>query len=447
MRYMGWVPTAVGRLSFSHIATGLCSRKRNRKLRESQLLTHEDDVLLVGYQIYKTGDHTRSDPGERAKGIFNFLLVGERPGENSNIDQPFSGRLFSLPSDYDMSWVQRAVDAPGRVNDVAKSICNQLSASALADLEFVLHRDGVVEFSVQNAVASEGWAGEDNNDRWMSCVNQHYFVFKEIVHTHKHHDSEDDQTLHVYPVSGDGRDLEWARNVLFELYRSVVGFNRAGSKPEFDYTQALGFLAYAQSFTRVIEQRRAMADAEGVKVVQFPEFFSDQLAQSLAASRDAALMRTQTARSNTLQSLALVVGVVAVFWTFLQTLGQYKQSDVHLASSGKMFAHSVSEIVADWFLWVAIGPTLTLVVACGLIRVVKEKRVKRFSRWLTDRIKEAHTASNLVAGALITLASVGLAFFTLYLILHLVGANLTGMAFWLLYLVTLAALVLVALWS
>lgn len=263
MHYMGWVPTAGGRLSFSmigrlpHIKSDFSNEVHEgvRWIVCHQVREHTDIPLpyawlqrgvarlffQVDLRIHCVLACKESRDGELRGRV--FLFDQERWGSSEQL-------LFH---DAERSVAGLA----GKPGNVVPTLIEGLSTSALYHAEFCLERPGFCSvsgikynsetFSCHGLEAGLGMPV--STDRYSAA--QCYYFIKDLAHYHRNHSRHNDTLTTLHPVGDD--PVDWCRQTLKALYRAMVSQRR--DKTPFGVSCAKGMLAYIDSFICVCTAR------------------------------------------------------------------------------------------------------------------------------------------------------------------------------------------------
>ena len=286
MRYVGWIPTITGNLSFSSIGQGAypspCHRAsyidvesgarytivaQRRRTSDSQVI-----LDLFGDII----DHMRN-----RQGYFNFFSVfvcmpdddfntnrgmcyaiaGKRmPNAESIVDSiakvesldEFRTKMKELYGILDRSIVAPSSNRLGENespnglgNDdglLKKGLEKDIYTGFCAPVE--MRRDGrlTILFGEEN-----GSSLSENGDQADDLASQMFYFLRDITHNHQHHESSSDTIIDIFECSKV--ENRWKKETQYALYRSVISFRRAGTVSHL--IRSLGIIAYARAFQRL----------------------------------------------------------------------------------------------------------------------------------------------------------------------------------------------------
>lgn len=253
-KYIGWVPTVGGRLSYSiigetnHPATSKAANVADEKKRRIlciQTRTLTDSALpLFKAQLAKILF--------KLDGKFTFFVDAQCSNDLSDFDQSLKGHLYILKNDIDKvtdDKICKIVECIKKLNecDIELGVDNQYSSlfeKTLTDISdvslytatFILERDGIVEID---------FSTNDNLEHILSA--QFFFFLKDIAHRHQHHHPKTDTILDIYE-----KTYNWQNEVLRSLYKRVLDFKR--SRNEWVCSSAIGILTYIKSFKAVCKK-------------------------------------------------------------------------------------------------------------------------------------------------------------------------------------------------
>lgn len=347
--FRGWIPTITGQLSFNVFDS--TPQARNGRLATGKKVVArgrlKDDTIVHVHQALWTADypfvpprwairlHERfGDPDEHAINV--AVLLAERPvGSEARTQLPMRGELFSvrpenLPRICQPELCQRAsydeISAP--LNEAADMrVC------------FTLYRNGIVD--LQNLRAKLESPDPSKVSAWeLNAANRLYYLLKDFLHVHQHHADDADQTVKLKVGPAGSRDFDWAKDTLYDMYRSIIAEKRRFYEQSLtrrdmaiSSSDLLGVLAYARTFEKVV--RGEWKDQNGSVVeCPLPEFASDELAGSLAAARDSEKLAHDWGYSDRINTLVFVLGFLSVAMAVMQVLASLKPDGVKLEMSG-----------------------------------------------------------------------------------------------------------------
>lgn len=265
-KYIGWVPTVGGRLSYSVIGHSshptiaeianvaddkkrriLCLQKRT--LLDSALPIFKDFILENIWGL---------------SGTFYFFMDAESSNDLSTTDQRLRDKIYLFTEKqsqfyffdrisqkiYDIKNAINKLNEQGDPIDVPSvdSCYKEVNSEFLYDIEencncsaeFELDRDGIIEVD---------YSFEESKSLEHLICAQLFFFIKDISHKHQHHHPKTDTILDIYNKSNHN----WQDEALRSLYKRVLDFKR--SRNELVCSSALGVLSYIKSFKSVCKNK------------------------------------------------------------------------------------------------------------------------------------------------------------------------------------------------
>ena len=375
--YSGWIPTAVGRLSFRHIG----DTDFPERAEYANRVDAGDFRYIVVRQYRALSDAlfpSLTDTISNRSGRFVFVLTARSDQKTSNNDARIVGSVFIVP-DFKPAPVAGSPGMPGQGEIASKadeaikainsnrsygpdrspegecaSIDNYLVHHTPIRIAFALSRDGVVRIAkpaftdVELGGKSIEQAKARGVDYERYLAEQAYFFLRDVAHAHQHHEPQTDTLLGLQET--DPADIEWRNRLLFALHHHVIGQRRQGD-PE-TLTRTLGVIAYARAF-----EACSGKGLQGKKLVQFE---NDSLAQSVAASVRACEIRALETERRRAHGRAMAiwasVAVISILAIFVQP-----RLNLHEAEAfPRMYA--ISTVFAEYIV-VAIGIAIMLPLA------------------------------------------------------------------------------------
>lgn len=308
--FIGWVPTAGGRLSFSVIGNSdFPSRAITRNC------ANDTDRFVITFQRRRFVDSAAPLFLKRfiqkyfsQDGDFWFVFIASGSNCSTVSGESVSGyayvfsekeicRSSILPK---LKRFQHAVYKDCR-REVFESglegFESGVSADYLAKFRVVLARDGVVNMNYCSLPPREVKSkfqklrykinDEDGRERKSLLASQVYFFIKDITHTHQHHGRRVDAMIDVH--YSEIKSAEWYSRTLRGLYKRVLQYKR--DKDRKVNMSSLGLMAYIDSLVRIARSRLSYSEYR-----RLPVKFNDNLVASITASDDAKSARYELRR-------------------------------------------------------------------------------------------------------------------------------------------------------
>ncbi|MEQ8266145.1 MAG: hypothetical protein RH982_03040 [Parvibaculum sp.] len=269
--YAGWLPTANGRLSFRHIGEA----EHPSPSIYANVATERDRIILV-YQERDFGDVLFPSILHffGINGRFWFAIAAKSndiPSESDSLsgtiyiyksksDWRSSGESAIRPKIYAINEISRSELPPRRDTEITacfNAAKGDLATTSDIRVAFSLKRDGEAYFSKpkfldeQLEEASAEYATSLGHDFTKWIADQAYFFLRDITHRHRHHEPSEDTILILQ--NRDDDEFSWRRKILYSLHYQVIRAKRFSNT--YSITQAMGILAYANSFYRVCERK------------------------------------------------------------------------------------------------------------------------------------------------------------------------------------------------
>ena len=358
MDFAGWTPTATGRLSFSRIGgedgshnASVCNRtdRVEASLFGAEIKTSPDGpihpFLLSRSRIadahYLTFLRVKPDALPFPDGEVPSLRLDPRGGLEGQVLVIVSDRrVSSWFHDWFAGYTRlcrRACDPHLSDGDVASLVAqaesnladlwhrlianfrqDPRSAPAFAKATVKLSRTGKTKvhidpedlFTTAGARSDQikgGRVEEENAQNAGAVVARQVFHFvRDLAHRHYHHDPRADLTTTTFPWSATD-DETWRRETHYGLIRMAISVRREDDVES--YKQALGILAYAESFQTHLTSWVEKSNKAVKRTQYFPYDFS-ALRISIAAS----LSQIESRRDNSREArtFAYVIALTAL---------------------------------------------------------------------------------------------------------------------------------------
>jgi hypothetical protein len=245
-KYLGWIPTITGHLSFSTIGTGKNPAKTFKFLRSYgnktlSIVAQERRTTDVPFKMLG-GDYLNSRRLREGSSVFVLFAETNEQNDFSELTGPcveltkeayesFKGQLQGICEELDPTHQERLF------RSAAQSFLEEAAVRPGSFSAVKILRNGRTEIS---------FVADDRIDEVAEGRNasQVFFFLRDITHRHYHHAESSDTILDVVPEES-GED-GWKRETLYSLYRWVIHRKRDQS-PE-QLINCKGVLAYAKAF-------------------------------------------------------------------------------------------------------------------------------------------------------------------------------------------------------
>jgi hypothetical protein len=279
-QYAGWVPNALGHLSFSLIGQGTLpgatAVARGTKTGENHVAVHQtrsvDDYglphwIMRWFRFGTTHDWTlvgstapanypNSNKGSTElvfkddRGMLRgqiFMLPEVSYKGSTRQERKKARKVRSLYRKEASQIILRARRMPNgqgpadRQNQDLRALNNRLQAEGvkIGTIEFALLRTGEVRFWIIDATPFDAETDEE------ASIKIAYLFLKDVAHRHAHHHHSQDSLLPLTRVDG-GHEIEWQRQSIWALSRSIEDNLRRGKRKAL--RAALGMMPYAENF-------------------------------------------------------------------------------------------------------------------------------------------------------------------------------------------------------
>lgn len=271
--FVGWVPTANGRLSFRHVGEA----RHPSVCHYSNVGAPSSVRFIVAHQRRDLNDFLFAGLIKRfvrKSGVFHFLLVCRSGPVCNKLDSLAGQVLVFLPSE---KWKGIERDLSQLINTVNdRRVANGYSdvemqrefqrAQALVEgaadltIDFLLWRDGQIHLSQPRFLDSDirensvQYAKQSGATFLKWAADQAYFFIRDLCHVHQHHENNVDTIMTLQSIA----DTNWRDHIIYSLHNYIIRLRRGG-RPS-DLYRANGVLAYAQSFEGICRARDEHGD-------------------------------------------------------------------------------------------------------------------------------------------------------------------------------------------
>ncbi|HYE00168.1 MAG TPA: hypothetical protein VEH84_12355, partial [Alphaproteobacteria bacterium] len=257
----------------------------------------------------------------------------------------------------------RAVTVPESldafVKDQVSITIRRLRILSSFNAEFSLSRTGTTALSVSDPPIISSNAPKLPIDvrRREQVVHvlaaQLFYFLRDMGHTHQHHDRRTDTIVDLHHVKNRS-DLDWRLATLYSMYRKVIDLKRTAHSDAF--SNALGIIAYAESFYLICEEELLDADKANL-----PKYYSSQIKDSIMAKKDALEIRANEGvrrRSGRSTFLLAVAGIILSFLALLELSEAKPKVTTHpalLTAAGYFLEHPIQTLAAAGVLYCAVA--------------------------------------------------------------------------------------------
>lgn len=271
-KFVGWVPTILGRLSYSKIGHttqgGLADRRpghSNRAFVVRQNRNTSDAIfrrLRTRWAALRNVVLRAFQTVERPFDIieFNYYLFAQKKPNAAKGAEPLIGHVMILPLNatfYSEQWASldkspqdvvalcNGIVAAAQAHNADVAAHDTLHAAARSAVLFSLElsRQGVVKIAME--VMPSCYSVDDIAVE--AIAYQVLCFLKDISHKHQHHPQSSDS---LFRLQRDDADGVWAHEIQRELQRAVLTARRVDNDCN-GRLDALGIAAYSESFTKL----------------------------------------------------------------------------------------------------------------------------------------------------------------------------------------------------
>lgn len=293
--YRGWIPTVSGHLSFS-----VLGQTDNPTKATTANVVDDKHRYIVGFQRRPILDGlipilNAYLPVFRGKGLIGlrrdrnlFFVVIGKAQKSATAPNALKGKiLIYRPKDwksarahvencqkilFDLEEETKKINKP--LYPGAEQAMNVSSASALAEFDFILYRNGIVSISMEalsKLVKIVPESDYELNSQYLEWVrdqvaSQAFYFIRDMTHRHQHHCPTSDTltNLHRVPAAHGlpvghrlsfNDEYAWMLRVYRHLSRGVIKQKRDGDDSALE--ESLGILAYTRAFVAIARDHLA----------------------------------------------------------------------------------------------------------------------------------------------------------------------------------------------
>jgi len=316
MKYTGWVPSVIGRLSFTSYKSKLTGRSANNRVDWVFELEVRDllDTIALLPPASSAGRFFREHIAQSIFGIsgrFMFAYISVFDEKNDRL----TGQVHVISEA-----LQK--DAVRQLKTVTSSDIESYSAGLAFLTErspetigtngywaasVDIYRSGQVNIDTK---ANSQLPAARHDDKVIA--EQIYYFIKDLFHNHQHHDPKSDSLISVCEVTSFD-DNSWIGSVHHALFRSVIRYKRF--QTENHISKSLGILAYTEAFEKTFSNK---AELKG--------FQTEQLKDSLKVAQDDA-RNTRGTRAAFAESVKTTFFAFFAFLVSMSFLLRFRSTD------------------------------------------------------------------------------------------------------------------------
>lgn len=374
MKWISWIPTVGGRLSFSVIgetshptrAIGLNrSDGKSRHILVHQRRNLSDSLLgpLLAKWLFnldtdfwflvsaQCSDKSNNSCSNLTGYIAVFLNTDQqwRNFENSG----YTALRKQLP-DIDSDALER------QYNEHYSSLYEKVKDHSFFIINFSLDRNGIVVLtSTKDEMKAHDSDSIVSSSDEYNVARQCFYFLKDVCHTHQHHHPKTDTLIDLQEKDSSGL---WRENISRMLYRRILDHKRHKTLESFD--SALGVLVYTKSFISLTKDSQYKICSDPI------ELNHDLIENSVAVKRNK-LLHKQQRKSQQSDNLRTTVLVILGLIFSIMGLSRFLEEPPKLPEGSKfkwLIEKSVehpghvivlSVIFAIVFYWLPSGSSLT----------------------------------------------------------------------------------------
>lgn len=341
-KYIGWIPTAGCRLSFSVIGYTYYPK---RAVTANVADSHTRAIICFQRRFLSDSaiptEFLRRFVSEsffRLSSDFWFVCYANAGNNAQSINDPLKGTVLVFESKEYWKKSKKAVkkhiislldyktdsEIPLTTfyNKKIEPEIDNNTYYALASADFEIARDGVctLNLSVKKEIPEESIERMKTKSEIRSeeairhaLSAQIFFFLKDISHIHQHHHPKTDTVVDLYKHTNS---FDWMAYTLRALYRKVLDFKR--NKEEGATESSKGMLAYISAFEKVCANRLKPIDLENL-----PQKENNLLQESISATKEksdtklAESTKRGESRKTTLFSIILALLAISGLARFL----------------------------------------------------------------------------------------------------------------------------------
>lgn len=309
--FVGWVPTAGGRLSFSVVGN---SSFPSRAVTKN--IANEKSRYIITFQKRKFVDSAApfilkalAQKYFNQSGLFWFVFLAS----GSNCSTKSADRLSGTVYIFNEKSIWKNTISPllkklqNNISDNCTNFVYEktleefdlfISAEYLAKFSVDLHRDGITKIRYSKSPVLEykskfnqlrNRINEDKSEdeaesggRQYHLASQVYFFIKDITHTHQHHSPRADAMIDIHQASVNS--AHWYSRTLRGLYKRVLQYKRDRDRTV--NVSSLGLMAYIDTFISIARSRLDHDEFERIPVKNNKNLVASIKASDEAKSAD-----------------------------------------------------------------------------------------------------------------------------------------------------------------
>lgn len=291
MKYAGWIPNVLGRLSFTTYRSQLLGNVSGDRVDFIFEIEQRDLLDTIAFLSANgtVGRYLQEFVAQKVFGIsgkFLFIFISEFNEDNDALE----GEVRVVAEAFHSDAINEIKCVPHEVTlDFTKThrFIDKNSPEILGNPGYwkaavSIERSGEVRIDT-------GLSTDDPQSRQNDSViaEQIYYFLKDLFHNHQHHDPNSDSIITVTRTEDNNPDL-WIDQVHHSLFRAIVRYKRYQTEKQI--SKSLGILAYTKAFEKTLSKKG-----------RIKKFQTNHLKDSLTVAQDDArqkrIIRTSFAES------------------------------------------------------------------------------------------------------------------------------------------------------
>lgn len=304
-QYLGWVPCISGHLDFGLMKPGISGGFTNKKIKDDntnrinfgylaqkdhharrimlqsrvnwrdRLSADEYDGSFRVFVLAEAPENTCMDSRQLRGSLYIYPTAEQEGSKQENHEKPWFHEIHTAKEIYDQSNGQaNGWEKPREaLNQCYENLQHELDFAGFWRVDFKVTCGGLVFLNTP----TESYRALSDQEKYL-ITRQAYYYIKYSLHSHKHHQVEQDSltTIVPYNSSTDGKK-EAALKMLCQLKRELTHIKRTLTQEQMLYSDdALGILSYMGSLLTTLHFSR-LIDAE---LHQREENYIDSLRRS-----------------------------------------------------------------------------------------------------------------------------------------------------------------------
>jgi hypothetical protein len=399
LKYAGWIPNVLGRLSFTTYRSQLLGNAPSDNVNFVFEIERRDllDTIAFLSANNKVGKYLQEFVAQKVfsiSGKFLFIFVAEFDERNDALKGEVRIIAEALHDNAvtEIKCVSREIASDFKkahdfIDDKSPEV---VSGWGYWKTSVSIARSG--EVCIDTGLISDNPQSRENDS---VIAEQVYYFLKDLFHNHQHHDANSDSIITVSAINEKNPDA-WIDSVHHSLFRAIIRYKRY--QTERQISKSLGILAYTKAFEKTFKN-----------TARIKNFETNYLRDSLIVAQDDA-RRKRDIRTSFAES---VKNSFFAFFAFLISLSiLLRFSEKSVVDVDKTIVFVSTSVVGNFWVSALVVGVISCIVA--IITHVFEPADLAFVRGILRTFQGIRLRYFVITNVIISVFTVGTGWYLLF---------------------------------